>query len=81
MAGAINATFHRNANGDDGDDDGVNATRITMQHPMSGRELGSEEVYTVVYIGLALLFVFVVGFVSTVYMRAVREHRKEQAIR
>jgi len=35
----------------------------------------------VLYIALALLFVSCVGFVTAAYARAVRRHRRQQAIR
>ncbi len=41
----------------------------------------SDKIYTFVYIGLAFFVVSLVGFISTVYMRALKEQRKEQNIR
>jgi len=43
--------------------------------------LSDDQVDTVLYIALALLFVSCIGFVTAAYARAVRQHRREQAIR
>ena len=46
------------------------------QHDFAG--LDDEQVHTVVYIGLALMFVFTIGTISALYMRSLKEHRKNQ---